>query len=253
MATNDRRTEDDGHDDDDAIDDHDHVDNGDYINTMLSDYVSWERSVEFSGGHKRGRFSGGDIISSSQMSSSLSLSSFKRIRTSEKDDAGGRGQLVASSSLPSFKRIRTSKNNDTGGRGQLVAIMRREGGGRRSARVMTVNLTWNDGVNLDCDSRSRTPTRSRMKLLYYPLYSGWSFPSMPHFFLMPGEACSWTLSRFKRDGLSNIWGDGVYPEFIQFVGVIVTEASSFQECTKTVNLSSQIERDFSEGASSSTY
>jgi hypothetical protein len=76
---------------------------------------------------------------------------------------------------------------------------------------------------------------------------------MPHFFLMPGEACSWTLSRFKRDGLSNIWGDGVYPEFIQFVGVIVTEASSFQECTKTVNLSSQIERDFSEGASSSTY
>jgi hypothetical protein len=103
---------------------------------------------------------------------------------------------------------------------------------------------------LSCNSMFTSDCRMK---LYYPLYSGWSFPSMPHFFLMPDEACSWTLSRFKRDGLSNIWGDGVYPEFIQFVGVIVTEASSFQECTKTVNLSSQIERDFSEGASSSTY
>ena len=71
----------------------------------------------------------------------------------------------------------------------------------------------------------------RMKL-YYPLYSGWSFPSMPHFFLTPTEACSWALSRFKRDGLSNIWGNGIYPEFIKFVGVIVTDNKSFTECAK---------------------
>jgi hypothetical protein len=109
---------------------------------------------------------------------------------------------------------------------QLVAIMRRNGGCRRTERVIRVKVTWN---------------------LYYPLYSGWSFPPMPYFFLTPGEACSWALSRFKRDGLSNIWGKDVYPEFIQFVGVIATEASSFQECTKTVDLSSKIEEEFFRG------
>jgi hypothetical protein len=62
--------------------------------------------------------------------------------------------------------------------------------------------------------------------------SGWSFPSMPHFFLTPTEACSWALSRFKRDGLSNIWGYGIYPAFIKFVGVLVTDNSSFTECAQ---------------------
>ena len=96
-------------------------------------------------------------------------------------------------------------------------------------------------------SRTTTFTSECRIKLYYPLYSGWSFPSMPHCFLTPGEACSWTLSRFKRDGLSNIWGDGVYPEFVQFVGVIVTDTSSYQDCTETVHLSSQIEREFFQG------
>ncbi len=70
MATNDRRTEDDGHDDDDAIDDdHDHVDN------------------------------------------------------------------------------------------QLVAIMRRDGGGRRSKRVMRVNVTWNDGVGMEMNDQGMEDDR----------------------------------------------------------------------------------------------
>jgi hypothetical protein len=86
----------------------------------------------------------------------------------------------------------------------------------------------------------------RMKL-YYPLYSGLSFPCMPHFFLTPGEACSWALSRFKRDGLSNICGNGVYPEFIKFVGVLVTDNLSFQECTKNDLFSSKKETDFFQG------
>jgi hypothetical protein len=86
----------------------------------------------------------------------------------------------------------------------------------------------------------------RMKL-YYPIYSGWSFPCMPHFFLTPGETCSWALSRFKRDGLSNICGNGIYPEFIKFVGVLVTDNSSFQECTKNVLFSSKKETDFFRG------
>ena len=80
--------------------------------------------------------------------------------------------------------------------------------------------------------------------LYYPLYSGWSFPSMPHFFLTPTEACSWALSRFKRDGLSNIWGNGIYPEFIKFVGVIVTDNKSFTECAKKDLFSSKKEQYF---------
>jgi hypothetical protein len=74
--------------------------------------------------------------------------------------------------------------------------------------------------------------------------SGWSFPSMPHFFLTPTEACSWALSRFKRDGLSNIWGNGIYPAFIKFVGVLVTDNSSFTECAKIDLFSSKIETHF---------
>ena len=66
-------------------------------------------------------------------------------------------------------------------------------------------------------------------------------------FLTPGEACLWALSRFKRDCLSNIWGDGVYPEFIKFVGVIVTDHSSFQECANNGLFTSKKEKDFFQG------
>ena len=66
-------------------------------------------------------------------------------------------------------------------------------------------------------------------------------------FLTPREACSWALSRFKRDCLSNIWGHGVYPEFIKFVGVIVTDHSSFQECAKNGLFTSKKETDFFRG------
>ena len=97
---------------------------------------------------------------------------------------------------------------------------------------------------LSCTSVLTSGCRTK---LYYPLYSGWSFPSMPYFFLMPGEACSWALSRFKRDGLSNICVHGVYPEFIKFVGVLFTDNSSFQECTKNDLFSSNKETDFFQG------
>ncbi len=66
-------------------------------------------------------------------------------------------------------------------------------------------------------------------------------------FFTPGEACSWALSRFKRDCLSNIWGNGIYPEFIKFVRVIVTDHSSFQECTKNGLFTSKKETDFFRG------
>ncbi len=66
-------------------------------------------------------------------------------------------------------------------------------------------------------------------------------------FLTPGEACLWALSRFKRDCLSNIWGNGAYPQFIKFFGVIVTDHSSFQECAKNGLFTSKKELDFFRG------
>ncbi len=66
-------------------------------------------------------------------------------------------------------------------------------------------------------------------------------------FLNPTEACSWALSRFKRDSVSNIWGKGIYPEFIKFVGVLVTDNKSFTECAKNYLFSSVKEQHFFKG------
>ena len=70
---------------------------------------------------------------------------------------------------------------------------------------------------------------------------------MPHFFGTPTEACSWALSRFKRDGLSNICGYGVYPEFIKFVGVLEIDKSSFKESVQKDIFSSKKETEFFKG------
>jgi hypothetical protein len=58
---------------------------------------------------------------------------------------------------------------------------------------------------------------------YYPPYGGYSFPDTPLLFQSPAEALTWGISRFKRDGLSNAWGDEVYPEFLKYVFVITTK------------------------------
>jgi hypothetical protein len=42
-------------------------------------------------------------------------------------------------------------------------------------------------------------------VLYYPLYSGWDFPKYPFLFKKPYKAACWAISRFKRDGLGNVW------------------------------------------------
>ena len=47
-------------------------------------------------------------------------------------------------------------------------------------------------------------------------------------FSTPSQAASWTISRFKRNGLSNIWGPGMYPDFLRFVGTINTEQSNLE-------------------------
>ena len=62
------------------------------------------------------------------------------------------------------------KNDDAGEKGQLVAIMRRNGGGRRSARIMMVNVTWYHGVGMRSkfamtEDRDREGLESAMKLM----------------------------------------------------------------------------------------
>ena len=63
------------------------------------------------------------------------------------------------------------------------------------------------------------------KTYYYPLYNGYAFLlnknlQHPPLFELQSQAAAWGISRFKRDGLSNIWGANEYPKFLNYVGVI---------------------------------
>jgi hypothetical protein len=75
-------------------------------------------------------------------------------------------------------------------------------------------------------------TSSCCRLFYYPLYGSWKIPKRSYLFRTQGEACTWPLSLFKRDRLSNICGPN-YPEFVKFVGTIVTDLNSIQDCMLT--------------------
>ena len=89
-------------------------------------------------------------------------------------------------------------------------------------------------------------TSSCCRLFYHPLYGDWKLPKRPCLFRTQGEACTWALSRFKRDGLSNICGPN-YPEFLKFVGTIVTDLNSICDCTLTMPFKLKIERLFFQG------
>jgi len=54
----------------------------------------------------------------------------------------------------------------------------------------------------------------------YPIYMGWYFPTEPPLFYHPSEAITWGISRFAKDGLANIWGQGSYPDFMRYLGVV---------------------------------
>ncbi len=108
-----------------------------------------------------------------------------------------------------------------------------------------------------CDERSVTQDESPIhpnpkspiqNEFYYPLYSGWCFPTYPFIFSSPSHAAAWTISRFKRNGLSNIWGPGRYPDFLQYVGTIETERSNLEPTTfLTSRKPSQIEDHYFSG------
>ena len=80
---------------------------------------------------------------------------------------------------------------------------------------------------------------------YYALYGGWAFPKTPYLFQTPLEACCWCISRFKRDGLSNIFGINKFPQFLNFIGVITTEVNNVEDYS--VLFKSSIEREFFSG------
>jgi hypothetical protein len=88
---------------------------------------------------------------------------------------------------------------------------------------------------------SATPATASTSAYYYPLYSGWMFPPFPYLFEQPSQALTWSLSRFKQDGLSNIWGADHYPEFMHFVGKVVVPVASI-EATEQTTRGSQVEK-----------
>lgn len=63
---------------------------------------------------------------------------------------------------------------------------------------------------------------SAEKTYYYPLYNGYMFLQHPPIFEQQSHAAAWGISRFQKDGLSNVWGDGNYPYFLNYVGTIKT-------------------------------
>lgn len=86
---------------------------------------------------------------------------------------------------------------------------------------------------------------SASEVMYYPLYSGWQFPQFPYMFRYPTEAACWAISRFKRDGLGNVWDPGDYPFFLQFVGRLSIPTIDMYGVSLPCN--SAIEHQFFEG------
>lgn len=55
---------------------------------------------------------------------------------------------------------------------------------------------------------------------YYPLYAGYHAPNVPVLFDNPMHALTWSVTRFKKDGICNAWIGQTLPDFLRFVGVI---------------------------------
>ena len=87
-------------------------------------------------------------------------------------------------------------------------------------------------------SAHRSPVRSTQVLppappappsntkLYYGLYGGKALISTPPLFSEPAQAIAWSVSRFHKDGLANIWGERKYADFISYVGVVTLDADA---------------------------
>ena len=110
------------------------------------------------------------------------------------------------------------------------------------------------GMPPPLSNKRKRRKKDPVNLFYYPLYTGYSFPAYPPLFKHPGHAAAWAISRFMKDGLSNIWGEKSYPEFMHFVGLIATRQEKLVKRGKHSLLlkntkSSSIEITFFEGVS----
>ncbi len=81
-------------------------------------------------------------------------------------------------------------------------------------------------------------------VLYYPLYCGWDFSEYPFLFRKLNEAACWAISRFKQDGLGNVWGQGNYPQFLSFVGQVMMKKCEVQVALESLTTKSKIENSF---------
>jgi hypothetical protein len=52
------------------------------------------------------------------------------------------------------------------------------------------------------------------------------------------------MSRFKQDGLGNVWGQGKYPQFLSFVGQVMMMRSELQVALESPTTKSKTENHF---------
>jgi hypothetical protein len=71
-------------------------------------------------------------------------------------------------------------------------------------------------------TKKRKRQRKKKNKFYYPIYSGYSFLKHPPIFEHQAHAAAWMISRFMKDGLTNVWGEDNYPHFLKYVGTIIT-------------------------------
>jgi hypothetical protein len=57
----------------------------------------------------------------------------------------------------------------------------------------------------------------------------------------PNKAACWAISRFKRDGLGNVWVQGNYPQFLSFVSQVMMKRCEVQVALESPTTKSKIE------------
>ena len=80
--------------------------------------------------------------------------------------------------------------------------------------------------------------------MYYALYGGYASTESPPHFTSPSEACTWGISRFKKDGLGNACAYQASPDFLQYVGLTKVCSSNLKRISLPSKRSSTIENAF---------
>ena len=94
-----------------------------------------------------------------------------------------------------------------------------------------LRLNWVSPSAKKESKRSPIVIKPSSTTYYYPHYNGWDMLEDPLFFKLPSAALCWALSRFKKDGLSNIFGPDQYPHFMQYIGIAYTSETNVSPTT----------------------